>query len=90
MFWLFALAFLCLINLATWHAWAMDKKYALAGKRRIRETTLLWLCAAGGWPLGLLASQVFRHKRSKKAFMHKLYGAAAFHAAIVCLIGLIW
>jgi uncharacterized membrane protein YsdA (DUF1294 family) len=39
-----------------------DKRRARRGMRRIRERTLLWVCALGGGLGGWLGMQVFRHK----------------------------
>ena len=39
-----------------------DKRAAIAGRRRVRESTLHLLDLVGGWPGGLLAQRLFRHK----------------------------
>lgn len=36
--------------------------------RRVRESTLLWLCAVGGAAGGLLSMRLFHHKTRKKPF----------------------
>ncbi|WP_414636251.1 DUF1294 domain-containing protein [Asticcacaulis sp.] len=78
------LLYLALINLLTWHTWRLDKKYAVMREKRVPERTLLTLCVLGGWPFALIGAQVFRHKSSKKAFIHKVYLIAGFHVAILC------
>ena len=42
---------------------------------RIAEFTLLAASALGGWPGGLLAILIFRHKSSKLSFLLKFFGA---------------
>ena len=78
------LLYLALINLLTWHTWRLDKKYAVMREKRVPERMLLTLCLFGGWPFALNGAQVFRHKSSKKAFIHKVYLIAGFHVAILC------
>jgi uncharacterized membrane protein YsdA (DUF1294 family) len=82
--WPALLLYTALINLVTWHIWRLDKKYAVMREKRISERTLLTLCVLGGWPLALIATQVFRHKSSKKAFIHKVYLVAGFQIACLC------
>ena len=53
-------------------------------EKRIPERALLTLCGLGGWPFALIGAQVFRHKSSKKAFIHKVYLIAAFQTACLC------
>lgn len=50
-------------------AYALDKQAAQAGGRRTPERTLHALDLAGGWPGGLLAQQLLRHKTAKGAFI---------------------
>jgi uncharacterized membrane protein YsdA (DUF1294 family)/cold shock CspA family protein len=49
-------------------AYALDKSAAQAGRWRTAESTLLMLGLAGGWPGGLVAQQVLRHKSAKVSF----------------------
>ena len=58
-------------------AYAFDKSAAVAGRRRTPEKTLLMLGLLGGWPGGLLAQHLLRHKTAKPSFR------AAFWATVV-------
>jgi uncharacterized membrane protein YsdA (DUF1294 family)/cold shock CspA family protein len=66
-----ALSIVCLI------AYASDKSAAMAGRWRSSEKSLLLLGLVGGWPGGLLAQQLLRHKSSKASFR------SAFWATVV-------
>ena len=57
-----ALSVVCLI------AYASDKSAAIAGRWRASEKSLLLLGLVGGWPGGLVAQQLLRHKSSKASF----------------------
>ncbi|MGN0368671.1 MAG: DUF1294 domain-containing protein [Wujia sp.] len=57
-----------IINVIGFSAFALDKKNAVEGRRRIRIVTLLFLSFIGGAIGGLLAMQVFRHKTQTKYF----------------------
>jgi len=60
-----------------------------AGRRggRVAESTLWLASALGGWPGGLLAIVMLRHKSAKGSFQLKFAGAFAVWAG---LLGLIW
>jgi uncharacterized membrane protein YsdA (DUF1294 family) len=58
-------------------AYAFDKSAARAGRWRTSENTLLLLGLVGGWPGGLIAQHLLRHKTAKPAFR------AAFWATVV-------
>jgi len=51
--------------------------------RRLAEATLLWTCALGGWPGGLLGLLIFRHKSAKASFQLKFAGVFLIWAALV-------
>ena len=51
--------------------YVVDKQAAMGRRRRIPEMRLLIAGLLCGWPGGLLAQQVLRHKSSKQAFLWK-------------------
>ena len=59
-----------------------DKRAAIAGRRRVRESTLHLLDLVGGWPGGLLAQRLFRHKSRKRSFQ------TVFWVTVVANVGL--
>lgn len=52
------------------------------GSHRISESTLLAASALGGWPGGLLAILVFRHKSAKPSFLMKFFVALLVFAGL--------
>ncbi|MES2188396.1 MAG: DUF1294 domain-containing protein [Pseudomonadota bacterium] len=69
------------MGVACFTAYALDKSAAIAGRRRIPEATLLWLGLACGWPGGLLAQRLLRHKTRKQPFQR------LFRATVVLNLG---
>jgi uncharacterized membrane protein YsdA (DUF1294 family)/cold shock CspA family protein len=65
---LFVLAIYVTASLLAFILYWEDKRAAKNGTQRTPESTLQLLSLAGGWPGGLLAQRVFRHKSSKKSF----------------------
>ncbi len=59
---------LILINLLTALRFWQDKRYAIAGARRIPEADLLGLALIGGTPAAFAARHLFRHKTRKQPF----------------------
>jgi uncharacterized membrane protein YsdA (DUF1294 family)/cold shock CspA family protein len=70
-------AYLGAIGLATWAAFAWDKRQANLEGRRIRESVLLGLSLLGGSPAAAVAMFVLRHKTSKPSFRVKFALVAA-------------
>ena len=65
-------------------AYAFDKSAAMAGRWRTSENTLLLLRLVGGWPGGLIAQHLLRHKTAKPSFL------TAFWATVVVnVVGLL-
>jgi uncharacterized membrane protein YsdA (DUF1294 family) len=69
--------------------YALDKSAARQGRRRTPERTLLLLGLAGGWPGGLAAQRLLRHKSSKTSFLLKFWLTVALNlAALTALAAL--
>lgn len=62
-------------------AYAIDKSAAVAGRWRISEQSLLLLGLIGGWPGGLIAQQLLRHKSSKASFRNAFWGTVVMNIA---------
>lgn len=73
------------MSAATFGVYAKDKAAAIAGRWRTRESTLHVLGLVGGWPGGLVAQQLLRHK-SSKGYFRSVFWLSVF--ANVC--GLLW
>ena len=65
-----AYAAMSLVSLA---AYRLDKSFAERGARRTPERTLLALDLACGWPGGLVAQQLFRHKNRKTSYQIRFW-----------------
>ena len=81
---LFALIWLIVLNLVAFNVFAFDKWLAGRSSRRVAESTLVLLGALGGWPGGLLAMKLFRHKTVKRTFQFK------YALALVPFVAEIW
>lgn len=66
------LIYLAAINLATFLAFADDKRRAERGEWRIPERSLLTYAAAGGSLGAVLGQQMLRHKTRKEPFRFHL------------------
>jgi uncharacterized membrane protein YsdA (DUF1294 family)/cold shock CspA family protein len=73
------LSIICLL------AYAFDKSAAVAGRWRASEQSLLLLGLAGGWPGGLLAQQLLRHKSSKASFRSAFWGTVVLNVTAFVL-----
>ncbi len=67
-------------------AYALDKSAARRGARRTPESTLLMLGLLGGWPGGLLAQQLLRHKSNKASFRAAFWGTVMLNVAGFLLV----
>lgn len=76
------LLYMVLINLAAFAAFGVDKNRAVKGRWRLKERTLLLLCAAGGAFGGLLGMRFFRHKTRHPRF----FAGVPFLCAVWTLI----
>ena len=77
------LIYLVAINVITFIAFAYDKRQAKRQAWRVKEATLLFLCAAGGTVGGLAAMNACRHKTKKPAFYIGIPVILACHAIIL-------
>ena len=59
---------LTMINVISFITYGFDKLFAIKGKWRIREFTLLVLSVLGGGVGSMIAMVVFKHKLSKRMF----------------------
>lgn len=75
------------ISIITAALYAWDKRAATRDNRRIPEKTLLLCSLAGGWPGGILAGQVFRHKTKKLSYRVKFLICTALN--VTAIIGLL-
>lgn len=64
----FALGWYALMSVICFGAYALDKRAARRGGRRVPERTLHGVELLGGWPGALLASAWLRHKSSKLGY----------------------
>jgi uncharacterized membrane protein YsdA (DUF1294 family) len=62
-----------ILSLFTFLLYAIDKRNAIKGRRRVSEKTLQLSSLLGGWPGALLAQQLFRHKTQKRPFIFVLW-----------------
>jgi uncharacterized membrane protein YsdA (DUF1294 family)/cold shock CspA family protein len=72
-------------SFVTFFAYAIDKAAARADRWRTQESTLHMLGVVGGWPGGLIAQQLLRHKSRKTSFVAVFWVSAG---ANVC--ALLW
>ncbi|MRW83968.1 DUF1294 domain-containing protein [Pseudoduganella sp. FT26W] len=70
-------------SVACFIAYALDKSAAVDRRQRISERTLLLLGLFCGWPGGLLAQQLLRHKSSKISFQIKFGLTVLLNVALV-------
>jgi len=76
---MFILAAYGLVSVITFFMYALDKRRAVQGGWRVRESTLHWAELLGGWPGAWVGQRVFQHKRSKGRYMGVFWGIVAIH-----------
>lgn len=76
-------------NVATFAAFASDKRRAMAGARRVPERTLLQLAVFGGTFGAFAAQRMLRHKTEKEPFRSLLWLIAVSQFAM-CIWATIW
>ena len=82
--------YLLIINGTTFVAFAVDKRRAIRGGRRIRERVLLGTAALGGGGGALAAQRIFRHKIRKSPFRTRLWRIAAFELVALVALAAVW
>jgi uncharacterized membrane protein YsdA (DUF1294 family)/cold shock CspA family protein len=68
-----------LVSVVCFGLYALDKSAAQSGNWRIPESTLLAAGLFGGWPGGLVAQQLLRHKSSKASFQSQFWITVLFN-----------
>jgi uncharacterized membrane protein YsdA (DUF1294 family) len=66
--------------------YGVDKSAARAGRWRVSERNLLVVGLLGGWPGGVVAQRVFRHKTRKRSFQGAFWATVVVNAAVVLLL----
>lgn len=76
-----------LLGINVWLAalWWADKRAGRRGTQRIRERSLLWLSALGGWPAALLMMRLLRHKTRKQPFVSLFVLSALLNCSALVL-----
>lgn len=77
-----ALALYAVMSVASFAVYARDKRASARGGWRTRERTLHTLDALGGWPGGLLAQRLLRHKNRKRRFRAVFWATVLLHAGV--------
>jgi uncharacterized membrane protein YsdA (DUF1294 family) len=75
-----------LMSLICFIAYYRDKQFAIRGMQRTPEARLHLYELLGGWPGGLLAQRLFRHKNRKFAYQLKFWLIVLVHLAIGGLV----
>lgn len=88
--WLAIAAFYTAVSAASLATYGIDKRRARLGRWRIRERTLHLLDLAGGWPGGLLAQRLFRHKTGDRSFNRVFWAIVALHAVAWAIALQVW
>jgi uncharacterized membrane protein YsdA (DUF1294 family) len=70
-------------------AYYRDKQQAIRGLQRIPEARLHLYEFLGGWPGGLLAQRLIRHKNRKLSYQRQFWLIVAIHTALFAFIVLI-
>ncbi len=82
LFWTFAG-----MSTLTFILYGLDKWAAKREARRTPESTLQFYALLGGWPGGLLAQQVFRHKSSKRSFQITFWFSVTLNCGALGFVG---
>lgn len=83
-----AILYLSTVNVGTAALFAYDKHQAVEHARRVPERRLCQTAVLGGWPAGLTAMQMLRHKTRKKSFQRKYVDAMLVNALVALPVGI--
>jgi uncharacterized membrane protein YsdA (DUF1294 family) len=81
-------AWFLLVNILTFLIYGADKFAARKNWQRVPERTLLVCGLVGGWPGGLAAQQLFRHKTQKQPFRRWFVGSVVVN--VLVLVGVVY
>jgi uncharacterized membrane protein YsdA (DUF1294 family) len=79
--WLMVVVGYAVLSLATFVAYARDKRAARRARPRTPEATLHLLELLGGWPGAFAAQRLIRHKNAKVSYQIGFWLIVAAHAA---------
>jgi uncharacterized membrane protein YsdA (DUF1294 family) len=82
-----ALGIYLAMSIVTFAAFALDKRKAKKDLWRTPEKTLLLLSLAFGWPGGMLAMKLVRHKTRTKKFTIGMPLIAGLHLVVWAALG---
>lgn len=71
------------MSLLCFVAYYRDKQSAIHGRRRTPEARLHLYEVLGGWPGGLLAQRLIRHKTRKLGYQLKFWSIVLAHTALL-------
>jgi uncharacterized membrane protein YsdA (DUF1294 family) len=77
-------------SVVTFVAYGWDKLKASRGGWRVAEQTLHLMELLGGWPGALAGQSLFKHKRSKRAYMRWFWAIVAVHVLAWGVAGWMW
>ena len=68
------------VSILTFLVYRSDKSAARRGQWRTKESSLLFLGLAGGWPGAVVAQRVLRHKSRKQSFQMAFWGTVVMNS----------
>ena len=71
------------VSILTFLVYWLDKSAAQQGRWRTKESSLLLLGLACGWPGAVVAQRALRHKSRKKSFQVAFWGTVVMNAVIL-------
>jgi uncharacterized membrane protein YsdA (DUF1294 family) len=71
------------VSILTFLVYWFDKSAARHGQWRTKESSLLLLGLAGGWPGAVVAQRVLRHKSRKQSFQVAFWGTVVLNSLVL-------